>query len=372
MTKMRCRMRLGEVPLHLYQVIAGFELLARRGVIGLEIVWDSPHVSEEPRLPYNMLEVVLNGEIRLLYDLNDGYDNLVEDPDELYGPLLERYDLCFKRSFSAKRNAGLTHGGKIRPLGLNYWVTIPGSAAHRPAPLDPPKEKLKKLIRRLPITPHYNGWYTIETFEDEPKPDAPPDILFMARMWDVRGDKGWHLTEAKREERHYINEQRARTIRLCREAFGDRFHGGVAPTRFARERYPDLVIDDRREVTRRAYLRRMKRSAICIATTGLHQSIGWKFAEYIAASKAIVTETLHYEVPGVFGENRNYLSFRTPEECVEAVDRLVRDERLRLSLMRNNRNYYRRHVRPDRLVLNSLMAAVGESLPEHGAAEGWM
>jgi hypothetical protein len=372
MTKMHCRMRLGEVPLHLYQVIAGFELLARRGVIGLEIVRDARHAAREPRLPYNMMEVVLNGEIRLLYDLNDGYDNLVEEPDLLYGPLLRHYDICFKRSFSAARNAQLTHGGKIRPLGLNYMVTIPGSAAHRPMPLDPPKEKLKKLIRMLPATSHYNGWYTVEKFEDEPKPDAPPEILFMARMWDVRGDAGWRLTDAKREERHFINEQRARTIRLCREAFGGLFHGGVAPTPYACEHYPDLVITSRREVARRAYLRRMKRSPICIATMGLHQSIGWKFAEYVAASKAIVTETLHYEVPGVFGENRNYLSFRTPEECVEAVDRLIRDERLRQSLMRNNRNYYRRHVRPDRLVLNSLMAAAGHALPAAGAAQGWM
>jgi len=370
MKKMHCRMVLGEVPLHLYQVIAGFELLARRGVIALEI--ERQTRDAKFRLPYNMLEVTLNDSIRLLYDLNDGYDNLAEDPDQLYGPLLARYDICYKRSFSAALSARLTHGGKIRPLGLNYWVTIPGSAAHLPAPLDPAREKLKKLIRMLPITPHYNGWYTIESFEDEPRPEDPPHILFMARMWDVRGDSGWRLTDAKREERHFINEQRACTIRLCREAFGDQFFGGITPSRYAAEHYPDLVIADRKAVSRRAYLKRMKRSSICIATMGLHQSIGWKFAEYVAASKAIVTETLHYEVPGVFGENRNYLSFRTPEECVEAVARLVRDERLRRNLMQNNRNYYRRHVRPDRLVLNSLLAAAEPSRAAVGAVREWM
>lgn len=41
----------------------------------------------------------------------------------------------------------------------------------------------------------------------------------------------------------------------------------------------------------------VKESDICITTTGLHRSIGWKFAEYIAASKAIVTEKLNYS-PG--------------------------------------------------------------------------
>jgi hypothetical protein len=365
MTKLHCRMRLGNVSLHLFQIIAGFELLARRGVIELAIERLARGAGTAPPLPPNMLDVTLNGEIRLLYDLNDGYDNLVEEPERLYGPLLQHYDVCFKRSFSAARNAQLTNGGKLRPLGLNYMVTIPGSAAHWPMPLDPRIEKLKKLIRMLPLTVHYYGWYTVERFEDVPRPEEPPFVLFMARMWDVGGDSpDTHLPEAKREERHYINEQRARTIRLCREAFGDLFHGGVAPTPFAVNHYPDIVIADRRAVSRRDYLKRMKQSSICIATMGLHQSIGWKFAEYVAASKAIVTETLHYEVPGVFGENRNYLSFRAPEEAVEAVSRLIRDEGLRMNLMQNNHNYYRHHVRPDRLVLNSLMAAAASPRQE--------
>lgn len=372
MTPMHCRMRIGEVPLHLYQIIAGFTLLARRGVIELTIERQPRDARPEVRLPYNMLEVVLNDKLRLLYDVNDGYDNLTEDPERLYGPLLERCDICFKRSYSAARNAELKHGWKIRPLGLNYMVTVPGSAAHWPTPLDPPKEKVKKLIRMLPVTSHYNGRYYVEAFEDEPRPDEPPQVLFMARMWDVQGDTGWKLTDAKREERHYINEQRAHTIRLCRETFGSRFFGGVSPSRFAIEHYADLVIADRSEVSRHAYLRRMKQSSICIATMGLHQSIGWKFAEYVAAGKAIVTEKLHYEVPGVFGEGRNYLSFRTPEECVERIARLIQDDKLRRSIMMNNQKYYRRHVRPDRLVLNSLLTAADPVHPAAGAAQGLM
>jgi hypothetical protein len=55
---------------------------------------------------------------------------------------------------------------------------------------------------------------------------------------------------------------------------------------------------------------------------------------------------------------------------VEAVSRLIRDDRLRQTIMRNNWNYYRRHVRPDRLVLGSLMAAAARALPASGAALG--
>ena len=99
----------------------------------------------------------------------------------------------------------------------------------------------------------------------------------------------------------------------------------------------------------------VKESSICIATMGLHESIGWKFAEYVSASKAIVSEELHYEVPGDFQSGRNYLTFKTPEECVDQIDKLVKDEDYRYQMMVNNFNYYHQYVRPDRLVLNSLI-----------------
>lgn len=72
MSKIKCLLRLGQVPLHLYQIIAGFLLLSRQGVVDLRI--DKLPVNES--LPYNMLEVIINDEIRALYDANDGYDNL--------------------------------------------------------------------------------------------------------------------------------------------------------------------------------------------------------------------------------------------------------------------------------------------------------
>jgi hypothetical protein len=54
---------------------------------------------------------------------------------------------------------------------------------------------------------------------------------------------------------------------------------------------------------------------ICVATTGLHGSIEWKMAEYIAVSKAIVSEELNYSVSADFARGKNCLDFTTPEEC---------------------------------------------------------
>ena len=94
---------------------------------------------------------------------------------------------------------------------------------------------------------------------------------------------------------------------------------------------------------------------IGIATTGLHGSIGWKLAEYVSYSKAIVTEKLNYRVPGHFEKELNYLDFVSPEGCVESAARLFQNYSLRCQLMINNYRYYQSYLRPDSLVLNTLL-----------------
>ena len=100
--------RLSEVPLHLYQVLAGFDALRAAGLLRLRIERLRP--GDPACLPYNMMEVVLPDGRRLIYDMNDGYRNLLgqdDDPAAFYDALLGRCDLLFKRSFSAAENARL-------------------------------------------------------------------------------------------------------------------------------------------------------------------------------------------------------------------------------------------------------------------------
>ncbi|PQZ55510.1 hypothetical protein CQZ94_15085 [Bacillus sp. MYb209] len=361
MSRVSCCLRLGEVPLHLYNINAGFVLLAQQGVIDLRI--EKLSKNHQDQLPYNMMEVIINGKTRVLYDVNDGYDNLLkqnQDYVEFMNVLLEKYDFYFKRSFNSFYNSKLRHKEKIYPLGLNYMVTIPGNIAHSPMPQDPLREKIKKIIRKVPLSQYYNGLYRINSFEDIPHKEIDSKILFMARLWDVNGDYEGQISSNKKEERAYINDFRATCIRLCRKEFGDKFYGGVAPSEFAYKNYADIVIEDGKATERNNYLRKVKESAICIATMGLHQSIGWKFAEYVAASKAIVTEELHYEVPGDFRDGQNYLVFKTPEECINQIYTLSNNENYRYQMMINNYRYYHEYVRPDRLVLNSILTILGD------------
>ena len=56
----------------------------------------------------------------------DGY--FYNDPAAVLA-LFHRADVVFKRSFSAEKNRQFPGGipAKLRPLGLNYYVTCPGS-----------------------------------------------------------------------------------------------------------------------------------------------------------------------------------------------------------------------------------------------------
>ena len=91
-----------------------------------------------------------------------------------------------------------------------------------------------------------------------------------------------------------------------------------------------------------------------MATTGLNGSNGWKLGEYVALSKAVISEPLVFQVTGDFAKEKNYLEFTDPEKLVTAATRLFDDKTLRLALMINNYRYYQAYLRPDALILNTL------------------
>ncbi|ENO0816296.1 hypothetical protein PAK39_15700 [Proteus mirabilis] len=95
----------------------------------------------------------------------------------------------------------------------------------------------------------------------------------------------------------------------------------------------------------------MKEHEICITSTGLHKSTGWRFGEFVAASRAIISEPLNYVVPGNFD---NYLPFNNIEELYLAIEKLVNDKELRYDMMKRNNIYYNNYLKPDRLILNTI------------------
>lgn len=138
-----------------------------------------------------------------------------------------------------------------------------------------------------------------------------------------------------------------------KKEYGKLFCGGVRKSDIAQRLCPDLIVSKR--FTERAhYLKTMSEADLCIGTLGLHDSTGWKTAEYVAASKAIVNEHLVYDAPGGFVEGKNYLGFSGIGDACEAVATLISDTIRMLEMKKTNRIYYENYLKPDTLAFNAI------------------
>lgn len=362
MARLQCRLRLLTDSPHTHQIITGFIMLQREGIIDLDIQM-APGRRESCPAP-QIVEAVLNDRVRLAYDVLDGY-NFPPGATSLE-TYLAAVDFYFKRSYDPARHGALRYASRIYPLGLNYHVVTGHATFRRLA--SPTLAELARYTRHR-LSGYYR-MYGVEEFEDVPRHPTSPTVLFVARTWNPGGEQFEQGSPSSREacERSSINDLRAECIRLLRKEFGARFVGGFVSSDYARKHFPDCILDG--SLTRKAtYMTLVKQSHICIASMGLHGSNGWKLAEYVAASKAIVSERLRYEVPGNFSPERNYLPFDRPQQCVENVGELLAHERLAYEMKVNNYEYYHRFVRPDRLVLNTLVVALhGGTASSNGSA----
>ena len=167
------------------------------------------------------------------------------------------------------------------------------------------------------------------------------------------------MTPEYSEERLAINEVRAGCIRGLRHEFGNAFTGGLEHSAYAQKKFGDCLTNIPAMTSKKNYLELVKDNAICVSTVGLNQSIGWKFGEYVALSRAILSEKLAFEVPGEFGVNENYLEFTSVDQCVEQAVRMMENPALVAEMMQKNHEYYCNNLRPDALVRNCLSAALG-------------
>lgn len=369
MSKPTCRMVVWSCSTHASQIQTGLVLLARQGLIRLtQEVRPLPRTHRPPaphlrdaRLSHML--VVINERIRAWFDLHDSF--------ELDEEALERCDVYFKRSFAVGA-VPARHSGKVWPLGLNYEVYAGGfdgfDAGRRIALARKPTERLLRMARytaaflaRKPISGR--AGLDAESLCCPPEPEREPRILFMTRVYDPADIKD--QPREKIEQRIALNEMRVECILRLRKEFGaDRFRGGLQHTEYARRQFRHALLENDGQSRKKQYLSMLRRFPICVASTGLHSSIGWKMGEYVAFSKAIVSEPLRYAVPGGFREGRNFLSFSSTAECVEKIGALMDTPSLRTALMENNWRYYQTWLRPDLLVRKALHTALSYATGE--------
>lgn len=327
---------------HLNQIYDGFAKLRKLGLCNIQYIPCKEGIGRKP-----LLYAEING-VRVLYDCLDG---LCWRDDLDYNGNLNYFanhdfnvDYYFKRSYSQKLESLVNNRFIYQPLGLNYDIW--------PEYMPINSTRLKQYFLRTKMGIKWKEgklFFKSEEFEQAPIVHPNGRILFLARLWspDVNDEK-------LKEERLRINEMRIDCIQKCREAFGDLFYGGIQVDYYSLNNCPKELLMPDKITNRDAYLRLMQASNICIATTGLYDSIGWKFGEYVAASRAIVSEPLNYELPGDFTDGKNYYSFTTPSELVNKIELLLSDKNVLKKMMDNNKSYYDTNLSPDRLVLNTL------------------
>ena len=353
---------------HLTQALTGLALLHRAGVVRLRQVFlgsgrrDARASAYGPQAHEAHLLVLLDGGTQVYFDTQDAQDiNLTA---------AERVDLYFKRSYAWEAIPPALRA-KVHPYGLNYAVHADGRDVFemgRRLFFERDAAKRIKMLARLTLSgfamsavaPGFRA--TVGEMSAPPDRAQPPRVLFMARAWDPTDDPARPAEKA--EQRRQINEARAECVRLLRKEFGPAFTGGFRHTPYALTHHKDVLLADDRLSTKENYIRLLREHSIGVATTGLHESIGWKLAEYVAFSKAIAAERLCFEVPGKFAVGENYLEFDSPEQCVEQTLRLFADHGLREAMMERNQRYYEDWLRPDVLMLRTLRMAMPGRIPE--------
>lgn len=355
MGRLPCHLILSGDSPHIRQVVTGFYELAAAGAVELRVSGDIRGTGNEWHDQLT-LRAVIAGE-RVIYDANDGWYISPE-----LQPYLNNAHYYFKRAIDPERLEGVPTSLELVPLGLNYLVTSRRNLWHRGVRPFDGRRLAKSTARRASVPASRLGLpdvrdMHIADFEVPPTAGTDPKILFMCRAWPTDDPS---QSDYLRADCEAVNEMRAECIRAARSEFGDRFYGGFARDAFTEREYGDCLLPNQKASERGAYLARVRASSVCVATTGLHGSIGWKMGEYVAASRAIVSEPLCYRVPGDFAAGRNFLEFTSMESFIEAVQRLLDDVALREEMMRVNWAYYRRWVRPDAQVLRTLERVTGD------------
>lgn len=336
---------------HVSQLYTGFSMLASAGAVSLRQVLAPPaEVSLPSAPPHQTHGLYVRVEQNLVY-----YD--LSDHADVDRTALDAADTYFKRSY--RRSSVPDHAvDRVVPLGLNYEV-YPG------------RRDLQELARLVGRPGLYLGSErgtcirgasrflgvryrpTVDRLHSPAQPELEPRVLFLARAWEPDGGSRTDAS-ARAAQRRSINEMRAAAMRLLRRELGDRFVGGMVRSPYAMAAYPDVVCPDWSMTEKRRYLDLVRATPICVASAGLHDSNGWKLGEYVAFSRAIVSEKLAHEVPHGFSSGENYLEFDSPETCVSRCLTLVDDPSLRAAIMEGNQRYYRRYLAPDQLVAWSL------------------
>lgn len=325
---------------HVSQIFTGLAMLKSIGKIEIKFERDS-----EVRSSDAIQRIEVNGK-KLIFDLADGFH---------YNKIFYEWcDLYFKRMLSPQMGIQFP---KMRPYGLNYGVYGVGDKLILRSMITRDyKFLLKNLGRRSSfLSKIFNPNLSyrsslVRHFEAQPSLNEELRIIYFTRLWNPANVKN----DIKKEQRESMNELRRDLVKRLRKEFGRQFVGGIMYSDFAAKYAPNETISNNAFLHKSNYLENLRRSDIGIADYGLEFSVGWKLAEYVAMSKAIITTPINTLLPGHFSEGDNYLSYSTIEEGLSNCEQLLADREQTLSIQKQNSLYYKDYLSPDVLIYNCL------------------
>lgn len=114
------------------------------------------------------------------------------------------------------------------------------------------------------------------------------------------------------------------------------------------EKYRDIITFER--VSLNQYIKKTRQSTFVFSTPSVNGCHGWKFGEYLAMGKAIISTTIMHEMPGSFETGKHFIMANSEKEIMEAVDLLLYNKELRHELKKNATKYYKENIAPEAVV----------------------
>jgi len=330
---------------HSSQIFTGFGLLEAAGLVRLTFVKGRD---------FKPLRGIVCAEFdgrRIVYDLGD-------NPETVMEVYYRDADFYFKRM---AQHHVINKYPKMLPMGLNYPVY--NSSDHFLKRAFIMREKLSFVRAILNKTSKVFDLIGIKSASASsrldmmhalPNPIQKPKVIFASRLWNQ-----FTSEELKNAERNTINNQRIEIVRLLKKRFKENFVGGIVEDEFSKKVCPESVLPRNTFTEKGSYNKHLLQCSIGVASPGLETSVGFKFAEYIAFSKAIVTTPINAIVPGNLLEDKNYSIYNNPHECLGQVETLMNNNQLRKQMMESNFAYYQQYLRPDKLVWNTILNTYG-------------
>lgn len=274
--------------------------------------------------PTNTFVVEQDGR-RAFCDYNDTFELL---------PAGANVDVYAKRS--------VTEGDVARgvwPLGFHFnYAWSLHRLLRRPGVLA--RANYTEIVRALDVLQWTTGSHFARRIDQwfTPPRDHGGRAIFFTRLWAPERNRD----PEEKERRRKMNRVRIEAVRAMR-AMPDTA-AGIYPTPDAVAECPDLVLTEA-EMRSKAYGEALRSADIGIANEGLKGSPGWKIGEYVAGSKAIVTNPIAGVIPG-FERERHYIEFDDPRAVPDLVADLRRGRRYR-AIQEANWEYCRTYLHPD-------------------------